>query len=164
MAAARRPGATRKSCHERALGLLAVRMRSRRELRDRLLRAGFDADEVDDVVERLAGVGLIDDERFAEEYARHASEVRGSGRRAIASALSAKGVSRETVQRIVAEASDGEEARAEELARSRARRLADVPPASAYRRLVSLLARRGFEPELARRAARSALALEAAED
>jgi regulatory protein len=139
-------------------------MRSRRELRDRLLRAGFDAEEVDDVVERLAGVGLIDDARFAEEYARHASEVRGSGKRAIESALSAKGVSRETVQRVVAESSDGEEARAQELARSRARRLGDVPVASAYRRLVSLLTRRGFEPDLARRAARSALALEATEE
>jgi SOS response regulatory protein OraA/RecX len=31
-----------KSCHERALGLLAVRPRSRRELERRLLQARFD--------------------------------------------------------------------------------------------------------------------------
>ena len=139
-------------------------MRSRRELRDRLVRAGFDPAEVDDVVQRLARVGLIDDDRFAQEYARHASEVRRSGRRAIASALSARGVSRQIVQRVVADATDGEEARAEELARSRARRLGDVPPATAYRRLASLLARRGFDPDVARRAARSALELDPRDD
>ena len=42
-----RPGSRKpknpKSCHERALGLLAVRARSRRELERRLLQAGFEA-------------------------------------------------------------------------------------------------------------------------
>ena len=43
----------RKDCHERALGLLAVRQRSRRELERRLLQAGFEDDEVQESLERL---------------------------------------------------------------------------------------------------------------
>ena len=61
-----------KSCHERALGLLAVRPRSRRELERRLLQAGFEPEEVADVLERLERVGLIDDEAFARQVAEHA--------------------------------------------------------------------------------------------
>lgn len=153
-----------KSCHERALGLLAVRMRSRRELQDRLKRAGFQAEEVDDVLERLEGVGLIDDDRFAEELAQHAAGVKRSGSRAIASALYAKGVPRETIDRVVAGAGEGEEARAEALASSRVSRFRGLPPATAYQRLTSLLLRRGYDPEVARRAVRLALDVESVED
>lgn len=153
-----------KSCHERALGLLAVRMRSRRELQDRLSRAGFDAEDVDDELERLERVGLIDDDRFADELAQHAAEVKRSGSRAIASALYAKWVSRETIDRVVAGAGEDEEARAEALASSRVGRLRGLPPAAAYQRLTSLLLRRGYGPEVARRAAGRALDVESLED
>lgn len=146
-----------KTCHERALGLLAVRMRSRRELRDRLRRAGFEAEEVADVLERLERVGLIDDDRFADELAQHAAGVKRSGNRAIASALYAKGIARETVERVVAEAGEDEGARAEALASSRVGRLRGLPPTTAYQRLTSLLLRRGYDAEVARRAAGLAL-------
>ena len=58
---ARREPKNPKSCHERALGLLAVRPRSRRELERRLLQAGFEPEEVQDTLGRLERVGLIDD-------------------------------------------------------------------------------------------------------
>ena len=67
-----------KSCHERALGLLAVRPRSRRELERRLLQAGFASAEVTDVLSRLERVGLVDDEAFARALAEQAF---GNGRR-----------------------------------------------------------------------------------
>jgi regulatory protein len=150
-----------KGCHERALGLLAVRMRSRRELQDRLKRAGFDAEEVDDVLDRLERVGLIDDDRFANQLAQHAAGVNRSGSRAIASALYAKGVARETIDRVVADAGEDEEARAQALASSSVGRLRGLPPPTAYRRLTSLLLRRGYDPDVARRAAGLALEVDA---
>ena len=149
-----------QSCHERALGLLAVRARSRRELERRLLQAGFDAIEVDDVLLRLERVGLIDDRAFAREVARHAFDVKRSGRRGVASALAAKGVSPEVIQDAIAESGGDEEERALELARARARRLGSVEPAKAFGRLVSLLVRRGYGSETARTAARLALELD----
>jgi len=148
-------------CHERALRLLSVRPRSQRELRNRLLRAGFEAQEVDSELIRLEGVGLIDDDAFAREAVEHEVLVRRSGRRAIASRLGSRGLDRETVERALAEfGAEDEETRVVELARSRTSRLAGLPAEKAFARLVSFLARRGYSPDLARRAARTALAVD----
>ena len=86
------PATQPKNCHERALGLLAVRPRARRELERRLLAAGFEPDEVDDVLGRLERVGLIDDEAFARQIAEYQFASRRAGRRAVTSALLAKGI------------------------------------------------------------------------
>ena len=58
---------------------------------------------------------------------------------------------------------DDEAERALELAVSRAHRLGTLPPEKAFGRLSGFLARRGYPPEVARWAARRALALEAVE-
>lgn len=150
-------------CHDRALGLLAVRPRSRRELRDRLLRAGFEVTEVEDELARLQAVGLLDDERFARELADHAANVRRSGGTAIRAALFAKGVARETIDRTLEDLGD-EEGRARHLAAMRAGRMRGLDPAAAFRRLVSLLIRRGYAGDVARRAAREALEVDARGD
>jgi regulatory protein len=158
-AGSRKKLAQPKSCHERALGLLAVRARSRRELERRLLRAGFEAEEVSDVLERLERVGLVDDAAFARQVAEHAIGVKRSGRRAVVSALMAAGVAPEVIERTLADAGDEEE-RAESLARSRAARLGSLDPVKAFSRLTSLLVRRGYSPEVARQAARRALTVD----
>jgi SOS response regulatory protein OraA/RecX len=43
----------RRDVHERALGLLAVRARSRRELQRRLRQAGFEPAAIDEEIARL---------------------------------------------------------------------------------------------------------------
>lgn len=152
-----------KSCHERALGLLAVRARSRRELERRLLRAGFDPDEVADVLARLERVGLVDDEAFARQVAEHGFGVRRAGRRAVAGSLAAAGVAPEVIADAVGEHEADEDARAEALARTRVARMGSLDPARAFSRLTSLLVRRGYSPDVARAAARRALAVDPAE-
>lgn len=146
-----------KSCHERALGLLAVRPRSRRELEQRLTAAGFAADEVEDVLGRLERVGLVDDADFARQLAEQQFVHKRAGRRAVTSALIAKGIAPELIDAVVAEAPDDEESRAADLARAKALRMGSVDPVKAYNRLCSLLMRRGYAPEVARQAARRAL-------
>lgn len=69
----------------------------------------------------------------------------------------AKGIAPDLIERVVAEAPDAEEARAEELARSKALRMGSVDPVKAFNRLFGLLMRRGYSPEVARQAARRAL-------
>ena len=149
-----------KSCHERALGLLAVRARSRRELERRLLQAGFEAAEVTDVLERLERVGLVDDEAFARQVAEHAFGVKRSGRRAVVGRLMAAGIAQDVIEATLRDAGDEVE-RADALARSRVSRLGSIDTGKAFSRLTSLLVRRGYGPEVAREAARRALALEA---
>lgn len=145
--------------HERALRLLAVRPRSRRELQIRLLRAGFDPDEVEDELVRLETVRLIDDEAFAREMAEHHVNARRSGRRAIVGALAAKGVPRSVIDEALDGLGEDESERAVALARERAPRLAGLAPEKAFGRLSSLLMRRGYDAATAAEAARSALRL-----
>jgi regulatory protein len=147
--------------HERALRLLAVRPRTRRELQTRLVRAGFDPQEVASELDRLEEVGLVDDARFAAEFAEHALDRRLEGRRAVAAGLAARGVDRRLIEEAMQTASGDDGHRLARLAQARAGRLATLPPEAAYRRLVSFLVRRGHEPSAARAAAARALRLAA---
>ena len=152
----------RRDVHDRALGLLAVRQRSRAELQRRLVGAGFGADEVAGELRRLEGVGLIDDRAFARAVVDQAVGARGEGRRAVARRLSAAGVAPAIRDEVLEDLpADRELERAVALAEARAPRLLDVPPERAFSRLCGFLARRGFSPEVVRSAARRALALEA---
>jgi regulatory protein len=150
----------RKDVHERALGLLGVRARSRRELERRLLQAGFEAAAVDEELERLELVGLIDDTAFARQVAEHAFGPGMKGRRAVASALAAKGVDPGVASATLDELAGDEAGRALDLARAKAARLGEIDPRKAFQRLSGLLLRRGYMPEIARSAARSALGLD----
>jgi regulatory protein len=151
--------ANRRSAKDRALGLLGYRARSRAELSRRLLRAGYTEEEVTAALEDLEAVGLVDDEQFARELAAHEIRGRGSGRRLAISSLRRAGVNTEVAERVVDETASGdEEVRAEEMARARLSRLSGLDEATAHRRLLSYLLRRGYEGAVARSAAKRALA------
>jgi regulatory protein len=123
----------------------------------RLLRAGFEPDEVAEELQRLEEVGLVDDARFATQFAEHAVTRRLQGSRAVRAALAAKGVDRQTIEGALADMVDEDEARLDRVASQRAARLASVPRETAYRRLVSFLVRRGYDTSSARGAAARAL-------
>jgi regulatory protein len=156
--------AKRKDVHERALGLLAVRQRSRAELERRLVGAGFGADEVAAELRRLEHVGLIDDRAFARAVAERSVMRRGEGRRVVARRLAIAGVARAITDEVLQDLSSGDESeRALSLAGSRVTRLGGLPQDKAFSRLSGFLMRRGYAPEVARWAARRVLALEAFE-
>ena len=154
----------RKDVHERALGLLAVRQRSRREIQRRLERAGFGPEEIGEELDRLQQVGLVDDEAFARVVVEHSFTTRREGRRVVAGRLISAGIAPDIVQAVLDPAIGGEEERADALAAAKAAKLSSLPPDAAYRRLYGMLARRGYAPDVAGRAARRALAVEAFED
>jgi regulatory protein len=143
---------------DRALRLLAVRSRSRHELRTRLVRVGYEPEDVDAALADLEAVGLVDDERFARELAEHQRR-RGMGRRAGMSALRAKGVDRDLAERTIEQVQPEDDAEiAYELARARLERLRSLPADVAYRRLLAFLLRRGYEAVIASTAVRRAVA------
>jgi regulatory protein len=151
---------TRKDVHERALGLLAVRQRSRGELERRLVQAGFDPDEVDAELRRLERVGLIDDEAFAKAVVESRMGARGESSRVVAMHLARAGVASDVAADALQDAPESDEDRAMRLAETKARRLAGLDPQVAFQRLYGFLARRGYRPETARLAARRALSID----
>ncbi|HEX2266739.1 MAG TPA: regulatory protein RecX [Actinomycetota bacterium] len=159
LAGPRRANTTAK---ERALRLLSVRSRSRSELRRRLTQASFEAAEVEEALEDLERVGLVDDDRFAREFVHDRAVLRLAGGRAIRAELLRLGVRGEVVDGALAEVGDEAE-RARTLAFKKAPRLRELRPEAAYRRLYSLLLRRGYGHNIAAAACTEALGEPAAD-
>lgn len=131
---------------ETALRLLAVRLRSRREIEERLQRRGAAPEVRRAVIERLSAEGFLDDGRFARAWIQGRLTLRPSGGLRLRSELLRKGVAGEVVDQALRESvSEADErALALEVARSRFRRYRRQPPEVAYRRLAGVLHRRGF--------------------
>ncbi len=152
------------SAYDSALRLLGVRARSRHELRTRLLDKDFEPDEVDSVLDRLAGVGLVDDRDFAHQWARSRHTYSAKGRTALRHELRTKGVDPVIVAEAVGTIDDADERdRAAELL---GKKIGRVPVEALddpkerdrhLRRLVSMLARRGYGPGVAMELVRTAL-------
>lgn len=136
-----------EAAHRAALRALARRAHARFDLRRRLLQRQHPPRAVDAALERLSAVGLLDDVRFAKDYAL-AKASRGRGPVRLVRDLQQQGVDRRIAEEAVqsslaAEGVDLTHA-IRSLAEKRARQLAGLPPAVQKRRLVAFLARRGF--------------------
>jgi regulatory protein len=116
------------------------------------------------VLTRLAEVGLIDDAMFARAWVESRHYGRGLARRALAAELGQRGVAREDVSAAVAELSaDTELATARALVERRLAATKGLPPQARIRKLVGVLARKGYSPAMAFRVVREAIE-EARED
>jgi regulatory protein len=134
------------------LRLLTARARTRSELAERLTKRGYTDDVSVRVLDRLAEVGLVDDADFAEQWVRSRQINGGKGKRALAVELRNKGVDGDVIDEALAGIDAGaERQRAEELVRTRLRRerLDDGDEPKVLRRLVGMLARRGYHQSMA---------------
>ena len=84
----------------RAIGLLARREYSRAELSDKLVAGGATREEIPPLLDELAALGYLSDDRYARAVVRQKSA--GWSRRAIAGTLKAAGVDGETASAAVA--------------------------------------------------------------
>lgn len=141
------------------LRLLAVKPRSRADLAKALARKGFEPEVAEPVLDRLERAGLIDDAEYAEMVVRSRHAYQGLGRRALKHELLRQGVDGAVVEEAVgAIDADDEEVRARELVRKRLRGMTGVSEDAAVRRLVGMLARKGYAGGLAYRVVREELA------
>jgi regulatory protein len=131
-----------------------------------LARRGYPDDVSDRVLGRLAAVGLVDDTDFAQQWVSSRRANAGKSRRALAAELHTRGLDNEVITAALAGIDAGAERdRAEELVRSRLRREATLAQdgkdaARVGRRLVAMLARRGYSQNLASEVVLAELAAE----
>ena len=141
------------------LRLLALRPRTRAELATALRRRSVPEDVAESVLERYGEVGMIDDAAFAEAWVTSRHHGRGLARRALAYELRRKGVDNSTVSEALDQLDpDTEQETAETLVRRKLRTLTRASPDAAFRKLVGMLARKGYSQGLAVRVVRDALA------
>jgi regulatory protein len=110
------------------------------------------------VLSRFAEVGLIDDAAFARAWVESRHYSRGLARRALTAELEHRGVAGEDVQAAVSALDPGEEiATARRLVAKSIAATRGRPLPARIRRLVGLLARRGYPAPIAYRVVREAL-------
>ena len=154
--------ADRERLHENAVTSL-TRSLGRRglsvsEAQARLRADGLTAEESQDVVDEFIERGWLDDAVLAEQLVHSATTRKGMGTRAIRQLLIKRSVAREVIDDVIAGLPDDDAERALEFARGKARSLVRYDDETATRRLMGMLARRGFGGSVAGKAARTALA------
>jgi regulatory protein len=136
------------SARSRALGLLARREHSRRELGSKLASRGYEPDEIDAAVADLAGREFQSDARFAQSLARRRAEA-GYGPLRIRAELASHGLSRGEIETLLSALDIDWRERARQAAGRLAPRKGEDSRAHAAR-VARHLAQRGFAAEHAR--------------
>ncbi len=144
------------------LDQLTGRARTRKELHDKLASKGVPVEIATRLLDRFEEVGLVDDAAFARLWVsqrQSAAGGKGLAPRALAQELRRKGIDDETAREALDEIDPAdEEAAARELVRRKLRSLARVDDQTATRRLVGMLARKGYGSGMAFAVVRDELA------
>lgn len=160
---------------EAAARFLEVRPRSVDEVRRRLCDAGYRPDLVAVAIERLTDLGMLDDEAFARAWVESRDRARPRGERALRAELRQKGVGDELIAAALAERelapmdageapasvtseTADEVAAAALLARRGGAALREPDLRKRRAKAYALLARNGFDPDVAGRAVAAWLA------
>ena len=132
------------------LDQLTGQARSRKQLSDKLASRNVPTDIATRLLDRFEEVGLVDDEAFARSWIASRQPGKGLARRALAQELRRKGVDDEVAREALDEIDPAdEEAAARALVRKKLRSLSRVDDTTATRRLVGMLARKGYGSGLA---------------
>jgi regulatory protein len=152
------PGDPEQVARSICLRALTGTAKTRQQLADLLAKRGIPDDVAESVLDRFGEVGLIDDAAFARAWVTSRQSGRGLARRALKAELRAKGVDGEVAEEAVALVDDQDEwEAARRLVQRRLLSLRRVDRVTAERRLVGMLARKGYGSGLAGWVVREAL-------
>jgi len=137
-----------------ALRFLGSRDRSEYEIREKLQRRQCAPAIIDQVLDRLKAARLVDDEALARRWIEYRLAERPSGAPRYLQDLRRKGIARTTIEAVLAEFGDevGSETSAVALLRRVEGRYRGLDETTARRRMLGVLARRGFDSETTRSA------------
>jgi regulatory protein len=140
------------------LQMLTTAPRTRAQLAAALHRRGVPPEAAEAVLERFATVQLIDDAMFAQAWVDSRHRGRGLARRALAAELRQRGVASEDIQEAVGRLDpEQERATARALVDRRLPGMRGLPKPARFRRLMGMLARKGYPEGLAYQIVREAL-------
>jgi regulatory protein len=139
----------RVTAYNYALNLLAARPYSTRALQRKLIQKEYSAADADDAIRRLVANGLLDDVKYAEQYARSKILASGASKRRLTQELYRKGIKGDVavsaIDNVIADEEIDTTAVVERVARKKLAQLGDLEPLVLRRRLFGFLARRGYD-------------------
>ena len=86
----------KQSLYERAMNFLTRREHSVKELKTKLVKAEFDPDDVNELIQKLIDSNLQSNQRFTENYIRYRSQ-RGFGSQRIRQELKERGITADMI-------------------------------------------------------------------
>lgn len=138
-----------------ALRLLAQRSYSAKGLREKLLKKEFPPEETDAALARFMESGLIDDRKFAQNFARARLTGTSASPRRVRQLLVQKGIASSIADEAIAAIVEDEQididAVLERVARRKLESLKDEDPLKARQKLFGFLARRGYDLDAVKR-------------
>jgi len=132
--------------YQRALHFLSYRPRSEAEIRRNLRKHDLPEEVIQAALDRLREQTLVNDQEFAAQWVENRAAFHPRGKKALASELSQKGVSRQIIDRVLEEVD--EEAMAHKLARKKLPRVSHLDREEFFRKLYGYLSRKGFHYSL----------------
>jgi regulatory protein len=140
---------TAPSAYNYALSLLSARPYATRALHRKLIQKQYSAADADDAIRRLVDNGLLNDAKFAEQYARSKIAMTGASKRRLQQDLFRKGIKVDVATTAIAAVLEQDEidpaVMIERVARKKLAQLGDLEPLVLRRRLFAFLARRGYD-------------------
>ena len=148
---------------------LAYSAKTRGQLRKKLQAEGFDAELIEPLLDKFEAAKLIDDAEYAQTFVAQKSRTKKLSRAALRRELAERGVRGEEAENALAQRTDEQEREdAAELVRKKLRpgmNLSDrAEKDRATRRLLGMLARRGYSSSVSMSVIREELAAYGAED
>lgn len=148
---------------------LAYSAKTRGQLRKKLQSEGFEAELIEPLLDKFEAAKLIDDAEYAETFVRQKSRTKKLSRAALRRELAERGVRGEEAENALAQRTDEQEREdAAELVRKKLRPGMDLSDRAekdrVTRRLLGILARRGYSSSVSMSVIREELAAYGAED
>ena len=148
---------------------LAYSAKTRGQLRKKLQAEGFDAELIEPLLDKFEAAKLIDDAEYAQTFVAQKSRTKKLSRAALRRELSERGVRGEEAENALAQRTDEQEREdAAELVRKKLRPRMDLSDRAekdrVTRRLLGMLARRGYSSSVSMSVIREELAAYGAED
>jgi regulatory protein len=140
---------TQEVLYQAALRLISWRYRSKKELVQRLMRKGYELQNIDIVIERLTAAGLLDDEKFAQNWVTDRSEFHPRSKRLLSVEMLQKGITPEVITGAIKSVSSDEDL-ARAAGRKVIRRWQGLGQQEFSKKCSDYLARRGFGYSLIR--------------
>jgi regulatory protein len=133
--------------------LVGTRMRSEKELRQRLKEKEYPPDIIDETIATFTRIGLIDDRAFAEAFVRDRMRMRPRAAALLRRELRQRGIAAEIIDAVLVAhfEEESEEELARRMAESYLRAHPRLEPLVLKRRLAGYLQRKGFGAGLAYR-------------
>lgn len=140
----------KRKCLQKALHLISIRPRSAAELKDRFTREGYFEETIHESLDYLEKNGYLNDELFAERFAKSKLQKKEIGETALRFELHKKGISKDLTEKIITKiySETPEMDIALKAAKKKLRTIRIADENAKKRKLYRFLAQRGFSADV----------------